>query len=352
MEAIINDIIQFDLPADLACPKPTEQRNIKRDEVRLLVSNDNGKIQHDFFYNLEQYLNAGDVLVVNTSATMPAAIPVTLPNGQTGMLHLSTPLKAKEWLVEIRAIQKKKTIRWKKGEAGMAFDLPGKARLYLKQRFYKNAHLLDLWVASLDLNQEFEPYLKQYGQPIKYVNPHQPYPLSYYQTIFSFQQGSAEMPSAGRAFTQSLLQNLAKRGVTLAPILLHTGVSSLEENEKPYPEYVEVLPTSALQLNRAKAEGRRIIAVGTTAIRAIESAVNTQGTIEAFQGYTDLYIDSNHEMNVANGLITGFHEPKASHLNMLQSLAGAEHIEKAYQEALKANYYWHEFGDLHLILGR
>jgi len=179
-----------------------------------------------------------------------------------------------------------------------------------------------------------------------------PHPLAYYQTFFSFHAGSSEMPSAGRGFTQQLVDKLVAKGIQFAPILLHTGVSSLEEDEKPYPEYMEVHPVSAAIINAAKQKGKRIIAIGTTGIRAIESAVNAEGKVQAFKGHTDLFIEQDTPLKVADGLLTGFHEPKASHLHMLQGLAGYAHIERAYKAALAEDYYWHEFGDLHLILAK
>jgi S-adenosylmethionine:tRNA ribosyltransferase-isomerase len=158
------------------------------------------------------------------------------------------------------------------------------------------------------------------------------------------------MPSAGRGFTQGLIDKLLKKGIVLAPIILHTGISSLEMNEPPYPEYMEIDPVSAAVINSAKAQGSRIIAVGTTCIRAIETAVNGEGVVMPFRGNTELFIDETYTMKVVDGLLTGFHEPKASHLHMLQSVGGFERIDMAYREAIKAGYYWHQFGDLHLIL--
>ncbi|HAS44467.1 MAG TPA: queuosine biosynthesis protein [Microscillaceae bacterium] len=350
MQITNNSLIQFELPQHLACPLPTELRNMPRDAVRLLVTTGAGEASHDVFSNFDQYLQAGDVLVVNTSATVASAFAITLPNGKPGRLHLSTQLSDKEWLIEIRAIEGNTTTRWKAGQEGMKFKLPENVTVKLKERFYKNDQLLDLWVAEFDIRQEEEGYRHRYGQPIKYTQLENPFPLSYYQTFFSFHLGSAEMPSAGRGFTESLLRKLVRKGVVLAPITLHTGVSSLEEDEKPYPEYMEINPVTALLINTAKEEGRRVVAVGTTAIRAIESVANAQGQVKAFRGHTDLYIEDTHQMRVADGLLTGFHEPKASHLHMLQSLAGFEHIERAYQQAIEADYYWHQFGDLHLIL--
>ncbi len=343
-------IIQFDLPQDLACPKPTEDRNIRRDEVRLLVTTNSGSIEHSTFNHLSTFLQKGDVLVVNTSATIPSAIPVSLPAGKKGKLHFSTKLSDNKWLVEIREITGNKTIRWKEGQEGMIFPLPGGAGIFLQQKFYKNDQWLDLWIANFHGDQPMENYLTDHAKPIQYEKLDRQYPLSYYQTFFSFHPGSAEMPSAGRGFTAELVERLLKKGVSIVPILLHTGVSSLEENETPYPEHTEIDPVAASIINAAKVEGRRIIAVGTTAIRAIETAVNEDGIVLPYRGNTELFIDENYSMKIIDGLLTGFHEPRASHLNMLQSIGGFEHIDRAYREAIKAGYYWHQFGDLHLIL--
>jgi S-adenosylmethionine:tRNA ribosyltransferase-isomerase len=350
MNVITRSIIQFLLPPQLACPKPTEERNLARDEVRLLVTTGSGQIEHSIFNDFTSFLQKGDVLVVNTSATIPAALPVSLPDRRQGRLHISTKLNDRKWLIEIREITGNKTKRWHEGKEGMVFQLPSSVAVTLKQRFYKNEQWLHLWVAEFNLHQSMQNYLSVNATPIQYEKLDRQYPLSYYQTFFSFHPGSSEMPSAGRGFTPGLIERLLKKGVALAPVVLHTGVSSLEENETPYPEYMEIDPVTAALINMAKSQGRRIIAVGTTAIRAIETAANNAGIVLPYRGNTELFIDESYTMKVIDGLLTGFHEPRASHLNMLQSVGSFEHIDSAYQEAIKAGYYWHQFGDLHLIL--
>lgn len=347
---IVSNVIDFELPVSLACPRPTELRNIERDDVRLLVTKGNGSIEHTVFNQLAEHLQAGDVLVVNKSATRVSAFPIDLPGGSRGMVHFSTPVRHGDWLVEIREIVGDKTVRWKDGEEGIKFDLPGRAGIKLKGKYYENRDLLHLWVVEFRINGNLESYMARYGQPIKYEKLSESYPLDYYQTFFSFHPGSSEMPSAGRGFTQNLVTKLLQKGIVFAPILLHTGVSSLEENEPPYPEYMELSPVSALIINNANQQGKRVIAVGTTAVRAVESAVNQAGEVAAYMGNTDLFITDDYRMKATSGLLTGFHEPRASHLNMLQSLAGFEYIGKAYAAAIENNYYWHQFGDLHLIL--
>ena len=213
--------------------------------------------------------------------------------------------------------------------------------------------MINGWICGLLIStctQSMQKYLAHNAKPIQYEKLDRQYPLSYYQTFFSFHPGSSEMPSAGRGFTADLIERLLKKGIVFAPVILHTGVSSLEENEKPYPEYMEIDPLTASIINNAKKQDRRIIAIGTTAVRAIETALNEEGLVIPYRGNTELFIDENYKMKIADGLLTGFHEPRASHLNMLQSIAGYEHIDMAYREAIKAGYYWHQFGDLHLIL--
>lgn len=342
--------IEFDLPENLACPEPTEERNITRDEVRLLVTAGPGEIHHTTFNKLYRNLEAGDVLVVNTSATVASALTIPLPGGRKGKLHFSNKLNDNEWLIEIREVTGDKTKRWKEGLPGMRFNLSEGSRIDLKRRFYKDKQLLNLWVAELQTSLPEKNYLSKYAQPINYENLNKNYPLEYYQTYFSFHPGSAEMPSASRGFTQSLVEKILEKGVVFAPVLLHTGISSLEVNETPYPEYMEIDPVTSAIINAAKSTGRKIIAAGTTAVRAIESAADNEGIVRPYRGNTELFIDADYKMKVVDGLLTGFHEPRASHLYMLQSIAGFEHVEKAYQVAIESGYYWHQFGDLHLLL--
>lgn len=346
-----SEIFQFTLPERLACPLPTEERGLYRDQVRLMVSLDDGQqIGHHSFRDLPALLDTGDVLVVNTSSTIPAAIPLELPDGSAGRLHLSTQIGEDRWLVEIRSVQQNNTRRWAEGASGQDFSLPGGATLQLHERFYQDQQLLQLWMAELRTPVPLSVYLNAHAVPVKYQGINQQYPLTYYQTYFGQHPGSTEMPSAARGFTADLVAKLLRKGVQIVPILLHTGISSLEWDEHPYPEYLEVSALSSQQINVAKQKGKRIIAVGTTAVRALESVADENGMTQPFQGLTDLYIQAHYQMKVANGLLTGFHEPEASHLHMLQSLASKRHLRRAYQVALQEQYYWHEFGDLHLIL--
>jgi S-adenosylmethionine:tRNA ribosyltransferase-isomerase len=196
--------------------------------------------------------------------------------------------------------------------------------------------------------------LREYGRPIRYSYTERDQPLAVYQTVFSLPSedgsGSAEMPSAARPFTARLVAELVSRGVQFAPITLHTGVASAEAHEPPYPERFAVSEASARLINAVRAGDGRVIAVGTTAVRAVESAAGDDGVVRARAGWTDLVVTPERGVRVVDGLLTGLHEPEASHLLMLEAVAGRAAVGRSYEEALRGLYLWHEFGDVHLIL--
>ena len=195
-----------------------------------------------------------------------------------------------------------------------------------------------------------EDYLERHGEPIRYGYVKKRWPLEAYQTVYATTPGSAEMPSAGRPFTAELIARLRVRGVLLAPITLHAGVSSPERHEAPFPEYFEVPEETARLVSAVRRRGGRVIAVGTTVVRALESVAGVDGRVRGDAGWTGLVITSERRPRVIDGLITGWHEPEASHLQMLESLAGAPLLRRSYDAALEHGYLWHEFGDSHLIL--
>jgi S-adenosylmethionine:tRNA ribosyltransferase-isomerase len=207
-----------------------------------------------------------------------------------------------------------------------------------------------LWVVALSLPGPLGPYLRRHGHPIQYADVGSEWPSSYYQTVYAVEPGSAEMPSAGRAFTPEILTELIARGVDVAPVTLHAGVSSLEEHEPPYAELYRVSAETARRVSEAKRAGGRIIAVGTTAVRALESAADEKGHVREAEGWTQLVVSPNTGLLVVDALLTGWHEPRASHLLMLEAISGRELLEASYRAAVECQYRWHEFGDLHLIL--
>ncbi|MBX6330585.1 MAG: S-adenosylmethionine:tRNA ribosyltransferase-isomerase, partial [Gemmatimonadaceae bacterium] len=348
----------FTLPPALEAREPAEARGLARDEVRLMVTFDDGSVTHTRFTRFPHFVNPGDVLVVNTSATINAALPATRPDGEPIALHLSQRLPGGQWVVELRRLAEHGSAPLLTATVGERLALPagGAAVLVAPYRLggcarARSAAEVRLWLASLVVPGDVARYLDLHGAPIRYGYVPRAWPLSYYQTIFAREPGSAEMPSAGRAFTPSVLAALHAKGIVIAPIVLHTGVASLEAHEPPYPEQFRVSARTADAVNAARREGRRVIAVGTTAVRALESVASEDGAVRAGQGWTDLVVTPERGLHVVDALLTGFHEPRASHLAILEALAGRRHVEVAYEAALAGRYLWHEFGDLHFLLG-
>jgi S-adenosylmethionine:tRNA ribosyltransferase-isomerase len=319
--------MNFVLPHDLEAREPAELRGTGRDDVRLLVTSlEDDAITHAHFRDFPKFLRAGDLVVLNTTATLPAAV---------NDLHISTPLPGGLVLVEPR------------GAREQVMNLPGGVTVTLLAPYRDSQRL---WIARFDGVGDLRTYLNRYGRPITYSYIDRPFPIDAYQTVFADEPGSAEMPSAGRAFTRELLVCLRRRGVRLAKLVLHAGVASLEAHERPHEEAYEVPVRTAQEVRRAKERGGRVIAVGTTVVRALESSVDRSGRVIASRGWTDLVITPDRQLRAVDGLLTGLHEPKATHLAMLEALAGRAHIEKAYAAALEEKYLWHEFGDLHLMI--
>jgi S-adenosylmethionine:tRNA ribosyltransferase-isomerase len=345
--------LDFELPKALEASEPPEARGLKRDEVRLMLSyTQDNCIIHSRFSQLADYLQAGDVLVINTSGTMNAALNASRADGTAIELHLSTHLPANLWIVELRQPSAKATEPIFDAKAGETLCLPNGETATLLTPYH--AHLrygkqkVRLWIAALSI-ENIVPYLEQHGFPIRYSYVNEAWPGSYYQTVYANEMGSAEMPSAGRAFTAELITRLAAKGVQIAPLILHTGVASFEKDEAPYEEYYRVSAETARIVNEARQQGRRIIATGTTSLRALETVTNAEGITHEGEGWTRLIITPEHRIRSVNAMLTGLHEPRASHLAMLESLAGIEHLKLTYEAALNKGYLWHEFGDLHLI---
>jgi S-adenosylmethionine:tRNA ribosyltransferase-isomerase len=338
-------LVDFTLPTDLEAHEPPEARGLTRDGVRLLVSERaSGRVSHHAFTDLPALLRPGDVLVVNTSATIPAAVPVA---GSPLMVHFSTERSDGRWLVELRRHAGKATEPYVGGAPGRRFPLPGGASLTLDSEYTRGR----LWSATVDTAgfASVPAFLRRYGQPIRYGYVSRPWPLAYYQTVFGVHPGSAEMPSAGRPFTHALVTRLVTAGVLVVPVLLHTGVASPEAHERPYPERFFVSPTTVRVVTQAKADGGRVIAVGTTAVRALESAWDGH-VVRPAGGWTELVVTPERGVRVVDGLLTGFHEPRASHLDMLAAIAGVPLLQRTYAEALDHGYLWHEFGDVNLLV--
>jgi S-adenosylmethionine:tRNA ribosyltransferase-isomerase len=353
----------FTLPAHLQASQPPEARGRRRDDVRLLVSQiDSDSIVHSRFSELPQWLSPGDVLVVNTSGTLNAALAATTVDGSQFEVHLSTKLPGNFWVVEVRRPGPIASIPSRDARAGTTFELEGGARMTLLSPYPLDGGLETssrLWLAALQVSDSVLPYLERHGRPIRYSYVPDAWPESAYQTIFATEPGSAEMPSAARPFTHELVTRLVSNGIQIAPLCLHTGVASLEDHEPPYEEYFRVPLETALIVNATKQSGHRVVAVGTTVVRAIETVTDARGTTHPGEGWTNLVITADRPLRAVNAMITGLHEPHATHLAMVRQVIGAAgsdrpllHLDRAYREAQQIGYLWHEFGDSHLIIGR
>ena len=331
----------FERPKDLEATMPAEERGIGRDGVRLLVTGPSG-VEHASFRDLPEHLRAGDLLVVNESATVPASLPA---HGRWGdfRLNLSTDYGGGTWLAEPRwGAAQPGPIPMDPGTefeaAGVPFrtiePFPGIERLWFVR-------------ALTDLSGP----MRELGTPIQYAYVPRPYPLTTYQTVFARVPGSSEMPSAGRPFTPRVVRAIAERGIRIASVWLHAGVSSLEGAGTTlppvYPEPFEVGRTTADLVNRTRSEGGRVVAVGTTVLRALETAWDG-GQVVPRRGFTRLVLGPGRSVRSVDGLITGLHDPRTSHLALVFAFAGEDSVRAAYAEAVERRYLWHEFGDSHL----
>ena len=342
----------FTLPPELAADEPPERRGIARDEVRLLViDRASGQLEHTRFDHFGEFLRAGDLLVFNSSRTLPASLSGCVEQGPCIEIRLAEHLPDDSWLALLRC---------QRGDPfscglrpKMLVDLGQGLTATIRMR---DEHIPRLWQLSFSKSgSELINAFYLVGRPVRYEYVSAPWGLDYYQTVYAREPGSAEMPSAGRAFTWRLLFDLQRRGVETAYIVLHTGLSSYldEELDAQHPASEEeyfVSERAADKINEAHARGGRVIAVGTTVVRTLESATDEQKRVQAGHGYTRLHITANHALKAVDGLLTGLHEPEASHLDLLTSFLPAEKIKEAYQEAVRQKYLWHEFGDLNLIL--
>jgi len=350
--------IEFELPQQLAAQEPPESRGLSRDSVRLMVSRvREDEIIHSTFSHLPKFLEAGDVVVVNSSATINAAfgaIRITHAGARTPVwFHLSAPLGASRWVVELRQSSLTGSTPLLDADPGETLSLPGGAKARLIEPYMEIHSAIGgvrLWIAELSLPNDPLAYSEEYGSPIRYSYVPKRWPLSFYQTIFADEPGSAEMPSAGRPFTRTIVARLESSGIRVVPLILHTGVSSLDSDEDPYPERYRVPAATARAVNETRDSGGRVVAVGTTVVRALETAVSYNGEVRPSEGWTDVVITPDRGVRAVDAMLTGFHAPKASHLSMLEAIAGHDHLSRSYNAAVQNRYAWHEFGDVHLIL--
>jgi S-adenosylmethionine:tRNA ribosyltransferase-isomerase len=343
----------FFLPPELSAKEPPERRGIARDRVRLMViDRQTNQVTHSRFDKLGDFLRPGDLLIFNSSRTLPAALDgCAAPIGPCMQVRLAEHLPDDSWLALLLCQQ---------GDPfgcglrdGMSIRFSAELSAIVEKQ---DIHIPRLW--KLRFSQSGTELIDSFyhvGQPIRYEYVSAPWDLEYYQTVYAKEPGSSEMPSAGRAFTWKLLFDLKRQGIDTAQIVLHTGLSSymddeLDSSHLASEEEYFISEGAAEKINCTHQAGGRVIAVGTTVVRALESAVNEMGQVQARHNYTRLRITKDHRLKAVEGLLTGMHEPEASHLDLLTAFLPAEEIRSAYVDAVQLEYLWHEFGDLNLII--
>jgi len=342
--------VRFELPIHSAATAPPEQRGLSRDQVRLLVA-DGTRTEHARFRDLPRYLRPGDLLVVNTSGTLPAAVD-TRRAGRPAVLHFSTQLSENTWFVELRHADPRAHGPLPDATVGDRLPLPDGSALTLVAPHPADGPRAGsrLWLAERTGPGRVAEMLHRHGRPIRYDYVPARWPLRDYQTVFAAHPGSAEMPSAARPFTADLVARLVTRGVAIAPVLLHTGVSSQEAGEPPYQEPYEVTAATARLVAATRAGGSRVIAVGTTVVRALETVAGEDGRVRPGRGWTDLVLGPGRPARLVDAIVSGLHAPGASHLQLLEAVIGNDVVQRAYDAAVQRGYLWHEFGDSSLLL--
>jgi S-adenosylmethionine:tRNA ribosyltransferase-isomerase len=337
----------FTLPADAEATEPPEWHGLERDEVRLMSVRPSG-ITSGRARDLPDQLEPGDLVVVNTSATLPARVSARRADGVPVPLHVSTSLDDGSWVVEVRRPDNEGPDLG--AEPGTVLALPGGVRLTLLDGFPDPRRPSRLWRAAPEPAVPTTAYLPRHGRPIRYGYLHGTFPLAAYQNVYATEPGSAEMASAGRPLTERVVVALVARGIPVVPVVLHTGVSSPELHEPPYPERYAVPEVTARLVTSTRRAGHRVVAVGTTVTRALETATDDDGCVRPRRGWTDLVLGPDRPARTVTGLLTGLHAPEASHLQLLESVAGADLVGAAYRAAVAGHYLWHEFGDAMLFL--
>jgi S-adenosylmethionine:tRNA ribosyltransferase-isomerase len=356
--------VRFELPPGRVATRPPEDRGLARDEVRLLVAEPDG-LRHLRFRQLPEVLAPGDLVVINTSATVPAAIDATRQDGREVVVHVAGPapgspvggssVTGERAGAEVTAGPHVVELRRPDGRGPMLDAEPGERLTLIAGGQLRLVAAEDpphrrLWAAFFALDGPLEDLLARAGRPVAYGYLEDRHELDVHQPAVARHPGSAEMASAARPLTPRVVTDLVTRGINVAPVVLHAGLSSLEPDEPPRPERFEVPSVTARLVEHARRHGGRVIALGTTATRALETVATSDGRVRPARGWTDLVLGPDRPARVVDGLVTGWHDSDASHLLLLEAVAGADLVQRAYEAALAGPYLWHEFGDSCLLL--
>lgn len=336
----------YELPKELIAKFPVEPR----DSSRLMVLHRNtGEIEHRIFRDIVEYLKPGDVLVINDTKVIPARLFGKLETG--GKVEL---LLVRQPGLGIWEVMAKPARKLKKGKR-IYFDEELEA--VVKGYSGEGRRIVEFILKS---NKDFMEKLEEIGHipiPPYIEREEKPEDREKYQTIFARKEGAVAAPTAGLHFTEELLQKLKDKGIIIKNITLHVGpgtfkpvkVENVEEHQMDYETY-HVPENTAAEINRAKEEGRRVIAVGTTVTRTLESAAEKDGKVKPGEGSTNLFIYPGYRFKVIDALITNFHLPRSTLLMLVSAFAGRERILNAYREAVEKGYRFYSYGDAMFIL--
>jgi len=336
---------QYRLPRNLIAQYPSRER----DQSRLMVVHrDVGYIEHRTFCDLPEFLDEGDVLVVNDTKVLKAKLLGKKETGGKVEVLITEKVSDRTWKCMVkrtRSISNGSEVLFGDGLTGkfLGRDETGSWRIefHFKRDFYE---AIDKWG-----QMPLPPYIKR--------KETLPLDEERYQTIFATKPGSIAAPTAGLHVTHSLLERIRQRGVSIVPITLHVNVGTFfpirtkrVEDHKMAPEYFEIGPRAVEDINMAKERGRRIVALGTTTTRSLESAVDSRGKLVATAGYSDLFIHPPYRFRMVDALATNFHLPGTTLILLVSAFATWELIKKAYGEAIKREYRFFSYGDGMLIL--
>ena len=331
----------YNLPEELIAQKPIEPRDNSR---LLLFCRQTEEIQDKHFYDILDFLHKGDVLVVNNTRVLPARLFGYKDTGAKIEILLQKRIDLTTWEVIARPFK-----RLKEGtEIHFSENL---SLTVLEKKEYGECKV------KFNFTGAFEERLDEVGQvPLPPYIHEKLKDKERYQTVYSKVEGSSAAPTAGLHFTNELLQKLQEKGVELIEVLLHVGLGTFRPvkeddilNHNMHSEYIEMTDENADKINKAKAEGRRIIAVGTTSVRVLESVATEEGRVKAYKGETSIFIYPSYKFKIVDGLITNFHLPESTLIMLVSAFAGYDQTMKIYNHAVKEHYRFFSFGDAMFI---
>lgn len=331
------------LPENLIAQHPIEPR----DSSRLLVLHrETKKIEHNVFGNIDKYLNPGDTLVINETMVLPARLFATRETGAVIEVVLLNQISIDKWEVLVRPGKKAKV------GTKLIFS-PDELEAYVVDNTESGGRILEFKYSG-----NFFEIIDRIGQmPLPPYIKEELVDKERYQTVYARERGAAAAPTAGLHFTNELLKSLEEKGIIIAKVLLHVGLGTFRpvkvENiseHSMHAEYYEIDAVNAEKINNAKKNGNKVISVGTTSSRTLESVALPDGTVQPGKGWTDIFIYPGYKFKVVDGLITNFHLPKSTLLMLISAFAGRDLIMDTYREAVEKEYRFFSFGDAMFII--